>query len=238
MKPPPFGYSRPQTLDEALSSLAALGPGAKVLAGGQSLIPLLSMRLAAPEHLVDINRLDAELGYLRTDDDAVHIGALTRHSRLLADPAAATGQPLLAQATARIAHATIRNAAPASAASCTPTHQPNCPPCWHCWAGSARLASAAVAATSPLPTSSSARSSRRCRQVNWRSRRAFRPWRHTPGRRSPRSRAAPATTRSAGSPHSCSSTRAARCSLGPRGIPVGRRDATGPGPDRCGRVRV
>lgn len=93
--------------------LAALGDDAKVLAGGQSLVPLLSMRLAAPKHLVDINRLH-ELDYVRVDgagraDGAVRVGALARHSRVLADQAAASAQPLLAQALRLVAHATIRN---------------------------------------------------------------------------------------------------------------------------------
>jgi aerobic carbon-monoxide dehydrogenase medium subunit len=109
VKPPPFGYSRPESVSEALSKLAALGPDGKVLAGGQSLLPLLSMRLAAPHHLVDINRLAGELGYVRVQDGVVRVGALARHAQVLADPAARTAQPLLAQALALVAHATIRN---------------------------------------------------------------------------------------------------------------------------------
>lgn len=108
MKPPPFGYSRPESVSEAVSTLASLGPDGKVLAGGQSLLPLLSMRLAAPHHLVDINRL-SELGYVRVDDDAVCIGALARHSDVLGDAAANRAQPLLGQALRLVAHATIRN---------------------------------------------------------------------------------------------------------------------------------
>ena len=108
MKPSPFGYSRPESVDEALSTLAAHGPDAKVLAGGQSLLPILSMRLAAPHHLVDINRL-AELDYVRVDGSTVRVGALARHARVLADTAARAAQPLLAQALRLVAHATIRN---------------------------------------------------------------------------------------------------------------------------------
>jgi carbon-monoxide dehydrogenase medium subunit len=74
VKPPPFGYARPQSVPEALAALAALGPEAKVLAGGQSLLPLLSMRLAAPSHLVDINRL-TELAYVRVADGEVPASA-------------------------------------------------------------------------------------------------------------------------------------------------------------------
>ncbi|PZS36020.1 MAG: molybdopterin dehydrogenase [Pseudonocardiales bacterium] len=108
MKPSPFGYSRPESVDEALSILASLGPDGKVLAGGQSLLPILSMRLAAPHHLVDINRL-AGLDYVLLDGVTVRVGALARHARVLADVAARAAQPLLAQALRLVAHATIRN---------------------------------------------------------------------------------------------------------------------------------
>jgi aerobic carbon-monoxide dehydrogenase medium subunit len=108
VKPPPLRYSRPASTDEALTILASLGEDGKVLAGGQSLVPLLSMRLAAPEHLVDINRL-AELGYVRVEDGQVRVGALARHAEVLGDPAAAPPQPLLAKALRFVAHAAIRN---------------------------------------------------------------------------------------------------------------------------------
>lgn len=107
MKPPSFGYRRPQTVADALAALAEFGPDAKVLAGGQSLIPLLNMRLAAPKILVDINRL-AELAFIEVDDRAMRVGALTRHSQLLRDEPAST-VPLLAEATRYVAHPTIRN---------------------------------------------------------------------------------------------------------------------------------
>jgi carbon-monoxide dehydrogenase medium subunit len=108
VKPSPFGYSRPESVDEALSILAAHGSDGKVLAGGQSLLPILSMRLAAPHHLVDINRL-TDLDYVRVDGATVRVGALARHARVLADTAARVAQPLLAQALRLVAHATIRN---------------------------------------------------------------------------------------------------------------------------------
>src|SRR5262249_8171300 len=81
---------------------------AKVLAGGQSLVPLLNMRLATPGHLVDINHL-AELDYVRIDDGEVVIGALARHARVLADPDVNHAQPLIGQALALGAHPVIRN---------------------------------------------------------------------------------------------------------------------------------
>ena len=107
MKPAPFAYVRPGTLEEALEALAA-DPGAKVLAGGQSLVPLLSMRLAAPSRLVDINGLP-DLDRVRTDADGVRLGALARHADVLADDDAGRVQPLLPLALACVAHATIRN---------------------------------------------------------------------------------------------------------------------------------
>ncbi|MFI6322299.1 FAD binding domain-containing protein [Nonomuraea sp. NPDC050556] len=102
MKPPPFEYHAPRELGEALEVLAGTGAHGKVLAGGQSLIPLMNMRLAAPEHLIDINRLHA-LAYVDQGLDGVTIGALTRHS------AALGGHPLLDQALRHVAHPVIRN---------------------------------------------------------------------------------------------------------------------------------
>jgi len=108
VKPSPVGYSRPQSVAEGLQALADLGERGKVLAGGQSLVPLMSLRLARPEHLVDINRL-AELSYISVSDGQVSVGALTRHSALLASAEAASAQPLLAQALRWVAHPAIRN---------------------------------------------------------------------------------------------------------------------------------
>jgi carbon-monoxide dehydrogenase medium subunit len=108
VKPAPFRYADPGTLDEALAVLSGEGEGAKVLAGGQSLLPLLSMRLAAPTTLVDINRLPG-LDTVEATGDGVRVGALVRHAFLLHDDAAARVQPLLARATANVAHAAIRN---------------------------------------------------------------------------------------------------------------------------------
>ncbi len=107
MKPAPFDYRRPGTLPDALAALAGTA-GAKVLAGGQSLVPLLSMRLAAPAMLVDINGLP-DLDHVTVTEDGVRVGALARHSDVLADPAVAACQPLLPLALSNVAHATIRN---------------------------------------------------------------------------------------------------------------------------------
>ncbi len=85
MYPPRFDYSAPATLPEALSELAQLGEDGRVLAGGQSLIPMMKLRLAAPAHLVDINRL-SELSYIRRENGHLAIGALARHADIVASP--------------------------------------------------------------------------------------------------------------------------------------------------------
>lgn len=107
MKPAPFDYVRPQGLQHALEALAA-DPGAKVLAGGQSLVPLLSMRLAAPSTLVDLNGLP-DLDHVRVDATGVRVGALARHADVLASPDVRRVQPLVPLALSHVAHATIRN---------------------------------------------------------------------------------------------------------------------------------
>jgi aerobic carbon-monoxide dehydrogenase medium subunit len=106
VKPAPFRYADPGSMDEALAVLST--EGAKVLAGGQSLLPLLSMRLAAPATLVDINKVPG-LDSIEATADGVTVGALVRHNTLLRDDAAAGVQPLLARATANVAHPAIRN---------------------------------------------------------------------------------------------------------------------------------
>ena len=108
MKPPLFEYHDPGSVDEALALLAEHGDEAKVLAGGQSLVPLLNFRLARPERLVDVNGLN-ELAYLRTDDGVLRIGALTRHAALERSKEAAARVPLLGEAVALVGHVQIRN---------------------------------------------------------------------------------------------------------------------------------
>ena len=108
MKPAPFTWHGPGSVAEATELLAEFGGEAKVLAGGQSLIPVLAMRLAEPAHLVDINRL-AMLDTVVSSPTGVTIGALARHSRVEHDADAARVQPLLRQALRLVAHPTIRN---------------------------------------------------------------------------------------------------------------------------------
>jgi CO/xanthine dehydrogenase FAD-binding subunit len=108
MKPAPFAYHRPVSVEDATRLLAELGDEAKVVAGGQSLVPLLNFRLAAPAHLVDINGI-AGLDWLDPADGVVDVGATVRHSRLLREEEVAAAHPLLVEATEWIAHPVIRN---------------------------------------------------------------------------------------------------------------------------------
>lgn len=107
MKPAAFEYVRPTTVTEAVTLLAADGE-AKVIAGGQSLLPLMNLRLATPSMLVDIARL-RELDVVRVTDDRIELGAMTRHSRVELDPDIRAAQPLLAEAAGHIGHRAIRN---------------------------------------------------------------------------------------------------------------------------------
>ena len=107
MKPTAFDYLCPRTLDEALHALASHGSDATVLAGGQSLMPMLSFRMLEPGFLVDINRIPG-LDSISLDGDTLRIGALARHAQVMAHPLVAQHLPLLAQAMPHIAHAAIR----------------------------------------------------------------------------------------------------------------------------------
>lgn len=108
MKPPRFEYHDPRELDEALELLGRLGEDAKVLAGGQSLVPLLNFRLAEPPHLLDINRI-GELAYVRRRGGVLRVGATTRQATLETSPLTARGWPLLTEALELVAHPQIRN---------------------------------------------------------------------------------------------------------------------------------
>ncbi len=108
MKPPAFAYHAPPDLDTAVDLLAELGEDGKVLAGGQSLVPMMNLRLATPAALVDISRL-GELGDLEVADDAVTLGAGVTSERLRTDDTATAAIPLLRQALDHVAHPVIRN---------------------------------------------------------------------------------------------------------------------------------
>jgi carbon-monoxide dehydrogenase medium subunit len=106
--PAPCGYERASTVDGAIASLVELGPTARIIAGGHSLIPMMKLRLATPEHLIDINDLD-ELAYIRRDGDELRIGAMTRHVELLQSELLAEHFPVFADAEEVIADPVVRN---------------------------------------------------------------------------------------------------------------------------------
>lgn len=108
MKPAPFKYLAPSSLEEALAALAEGGPDIKVLAGGQSLVPAMNFRLAQPAVLLDINRLPG-LDTIRIDNGSLRLGALTRQRRVELDSLVARNAPLLAEAMPYVAHPQIRN---------------------------------------------------------------------------------------------------------------------------------
>ena len=106
--PAAFEYERATSIDGAIASLQRLGSGARVIAGGHSLLPMMKLRLAKPEHLIDINDL-TELSYIREQDDEVRIGALTRHVELQRSDLLARHFPLVRDAEDVIADPVVRN---------------------------------------------------------------------------------------------------------------------------------
>jgi len=109
MKPAPFRYARAGNLAEAVALLAAAPGDTKLLAGGQSLVPMLNMRLVRPAVLIDVNSVRELTGIAPTADGGLRIGALTRHAELTASPAVMERAPLLAEAARHVGHAAIRN---------------------------------------------------------------------------------------------------------------------------------
>lgn len=107
MRPGPFAYRKPKTLDEALALLAA-DDDAKILAGGQSLVPMMNFRVAMPGTLVDVNGLK-DLDYVRRDGDVLRIGALARHNTVARSELVAACCPLIPMAYHWVAHDTIKN---------------------------------------------------------------------------------------------------------------------------------
>ncbi len=106
--PAPFSFERAHSVDEALALLERAGPEARLLAGGHSLLPMMKLRLARPETLVDINEL-AELDYIRLDGDEIAIGAMTRHATVLGSALLAEHYRIFAEAEAVIADPLVRN---------------------------------------------------------------------------------------------------------------------------------
>lgn len=107
--PAPFGYSRATSVDHAIELLGRLGPEARLVAGGHSLLPMMKLRLAQPEHLIDINPLTDELGAISVDGDELVIGAMARHNDLLASPLVAEHFSMLVDAERVIADPVVRN---------------------------------------------------------------------------------------------------------------------------------
>jgi carbon-monoxide dehydrogenase medium subunit len=116
--PAPFDYARASSVEEALSLLDRLGPEARLVAGGQSLLPMMKLRLATPEHLVDINPLESELRYIREDGGEVRIGALARHRDLLESDLLARRLPIFRDAESAIADPPVRNRGTIGGALC------------------------------------------------------------------------------------------------------------------------
>src|SRR5215218_3975148 len=96
--PAPFDYARASSIDEAIALLDRLGPEARLVAGGHSLLPMMKLRLATPEHLIDVNPLESELAYIREEDGEVRIGALTRHRDILESDLLAEHFPIVRDA--------------------------------------------------------------------------------------------------------------------------------------------
>jgi carbon-monoxide dehydrogenase medium subunit len=108
MKPVPFEYHSPNSIEQALELMSRHAEEAQVLAGGQSLVPAMNFRIAQPSMLIDLNRV-LELGYIREDENVIRVGAMTRERQLEFDGLIQKVTPLLHEATPFIAHPQIRN---------------------------------------------------------------------------------------------------------------------------------
>jgi carbon-monoxide dehydrogenase medium subunit len=106
--PAPFEYFSPRTVDEALELLARHGEDAKILAGGQSLLPMMKLRIASPRYLIDVNRVDG-LNGLRREGDRLMIGALCRHAEIAASPIVREHLPIMLDAANQTADVQVRN---------------------------------------------------------------------------------------------------------------------------------
>jgi aerobic carbon-monoxide dehydrogenase medium subunit len=116
--PAPFDYARASSVDEALGLLERLGPEARLVAGGHSLLPMMKLRLATPEHLIDINPLEDDLSYLREEEGVLRIGAMTRHRDLLESELLAKRFPVFRDAEQVIADPPVRNRGTIGGALC------------------------------------------------------------------------------------------------------------------------
>jgi aerobic carbon-monoxide dehydrogenase medium subunit len=116
--PAPFDYARASSVDEAIALLERLGPEARLIAGGHSLLPMMKLRLATPEHLIDINPLESELGYISEQEGEIRIGALTRHRDVLESDLLAGHFPIVREAEELIADPPVRNRGTVGGALC------------------------------------------------------------------------------------------------------------------------
>jgi carbon-monoxide dehydrogenase medium subunit len=116
--PAPFEYERATSVEHALELLQRLGPEARLLAGGHSLLPMMKLRLAAPECLIDLDPLAGELGYIREEDGEVRIGAMTRHRDILASPLLERRLTIFTDAERLIADPVVRNRGTIGGALC------------------------------------------------------------------------------------------------------------------------
>jgi aerobic carbon-monoxide dehydrogenase medium subunit len=116
--PAPFDYARASSVDDAIALLERLGPEARLVAGGHSLLPMMKLRLATPEHLIDINPLEAELSAIREEEGEIRIGALARHRDVLASELLARAFPIFRDAEETIADPPVRNRGTIGGALC------------------------------------------------------------------------------------------------------------------------
>jgi aerobic carbon-monoxide dehydrogenase medium subunit len=116
--PAPFEYERATSVDHALQLLERLGPDARIIAGGHSLLPMMKLRLAAPEFLIDINDLEGDLAYIREEDAEIRVGALTRHRALLESALMRDRLPIVTDAEHVIADPVVRNRGTIGGALC------------------------------------------------------------------------------------------------------------------------
>ncbi|HWV85508.1 MAG TPA: xanthine dehydrogenase family protein subunit M [Capillimicrobium sp.] len=116
--PAPFEYARASSVDEAIELLERLGPDSRLVAGGHSLLPMMKLRLATPEHLIDINPLAGELGYIGEQGGEVRIGAMTRHREVLESDLLARHFPIMRDAEHTIADPPVRNRGTIGGALC------------------------------------------------------------------------------------------------------------------------
>src|SRR3954449_12255377 len=116
--PAPFDYERATSVEHAIALLEELGPGARLLAGGHSLLPMMKLRLAVPDHVIDIDPLAGELGYVREESGVVRIGAMTRHRDLLESDLLARRLQIFTDAERVIADPVVRSRGTIGGALC------------------------------------------------------------------------------------------------------------------------